>query len=706
VYVLALAYQNAKWNGSGRISWSGPGNRSIAKWTLLDGNELSRELLRLLVVSCNGQAYLNRLPFSLSALRGHSAGPLRTCHIRVLHHRTDRKGQPPLKATGGMVITECGKVRSLSRSRREISFEEYALHNPLSRTSPGRDFLLAYGDSLHAHDGNDDFDFNDPFFRKRRFHSLFSRTVFITDPSAFLGRLFYSGVRKKRFGPSGVLERLCRVLHTHLCLQVEHWLQKQVVASREWKALPPDLHPVLLPVFDAVRHTMDAFPKESAPLDLPGVIILDRPDRYCSEALLPAWLSLWDELFPHIQFFLNLPPSQHILAPDGVRTRMLPMPVARDEKSRGASKRASADILLIDVDSRLPNLALMKLSRYFKEQGRQVTFARGAALIPSAREVYASCVFTLPASSRKVTALKGFYGDRLVLGGSGIDPLKRLPPEVEMLPPDYGLYPELGDRAIGFLSRGCPLNCPFCIVPLKEGPPRQVSDLGTLTEGGRRRKLILLDDNILSLPGVEAILEEMASSKILVNFTQTLDLRFVNGARAGLLRKIDCYNTRFTRPNYYFSLNDAANLALVRDRYEMFGFRSRENVEFVCMYGYNTTFTEDVSRFSFLQTLPGAYVFTQRYQPIPGGPAPKLDGFLDGNPERLIEELIGINYHQNMKSMETYYRWVSRRYVESFGNLHMPLVDTIFRYNRRQSKGLYIATMAGMKEGRSNIGKS
>jgi len=698
MYILALAYQNAKLNGSGWLSWSGCGDRSIAKWTLLEGDELSRELLRLLVVSCNGQAFLERLPFSFSTLRGNSAAPLRTSHIRVLHHRTDGGGQTDLKATGGTVITECGKVRPLSRSRREIYFEDHVVRNPLSRTSPRRDFLLAYGDSLRAHDGDDDFDFIDPFFRTRRFHSLFSQDVFLTDPAVFLGRLFYRGVMKNRLIPSRVMEQLCRVLRKHLLLEVNHWLNKHLVASQEWKALPPDLRLVLLPLLDAIRLTMDAFPKEPAPLDLPGVIILDRPDRYCREALLPAWLSLWDELFPSVQFFLAIPSSQHTLAPDRVRKGVLPLPIPRGKESSTASKRAPADILLIDVDSRLPNLALMKLSRYFKERGRQVALARGAALVPSAPEVYASCIFTSPASSRKVTALRGFYGDRLVLGGSGIDPQKRLPPEIELLPPDYGLYPEFEDRAIGFLSRGCPLHCPFCIVPLKEGPPRQVSDLKTLTEGGQRRKLILLDDNLLSLPGVEAVLEEMASSKVLVNFTQTLDLRFVNPARARLLRSIHCSNTRFTRVNYYFSLNDAANLPLVRDKYEMFGFHSKDNVEFVCMYGYNTTFAEDVSRFRFLRTLPGAYVFTQRYQPIPGGPKPTLDDFFEGNPERLIEELIGIDYHQNMKSMEMYYCWVSRRYAVSFGKLYMPLVDTIFRYNHRHSKGRYIATLAGVKK--------
>jgi radical SAM superfamily enzyme YgiQ (UPF0313 family) len=87
-----------------------------------------------------------------------------------------------------------------------------------------------------------------------------------------------------------------------------------------------------------------------------------------------------------------------------------------------------------------------------------------------------------------------------------------LPDNIENIPPDYDLYPELGDRAIGFLTRGCPFRCAFCIVPAKEGRPRQVSDLDTLLAG--RRKLILLDDNILSHPKAVDLLEEIASRNI------------------------------------------------------------------------------------------------------------------------------------------------------------------------------------------------
>jgi hypothetical protein len=51
-----------------------------------------------------------------------------------------------------------------------------------------------------------------------------------------------------------------------------------------------------------------------------------------------------------------------------------------------------------------------------------------------------------------------------------------------------------------------------------------------------------------------------------------------------------------------------------------------------------------------------------------------------------------------MKSMEKYYRWAIKRYVESFGRSHKNLVDTIFRYNKKGMKGRYIATLAGTRK--------
>ena len=250
----------------------------------------------------------------------------------------------------------------------------------------------------------------------------------------------------------------------------------------------------------------------------------------------------------------------------------------------------------------------------------------------------------------------------------------------------------MGDKAIGFLTRGCPFQCLFCIVPQKEGVPRQVSSLEELLQN--RTKVVLLDDNILAHPQADDFLSEMAERNLEVNFNQTLDLRLVNKERAGLLRRISCRNYRFSRSNYHFSLNNTDHFEAIRRIYGYFGFQNRiDNVEFVCMYGFDTTLAEDVERFRFLRSLPGAYVFVQQYRPIPNGKEAELLDFFDDQADDLIDQLIKICFQQNMKSMEQYYRWLSRLYFERFGKLHMPLVDTIFRYNLRDRKGMYITSM-------------
>lgn len=80
-------------------------------------------------------------------------------------------------------------------------------------------------------------------------------------------------------------------------------------------------------------------------------------------------------------------------------------------------------------------------------------------------------------------------------------------------------------------------------------------------------------------------------------------------------------------------------------------FKSRDNVEFVCMYGYNTTLAQDVNRFKFLRSLPGAYVFVQQYRPIQRGPEPRRNFFFDDKADELIDELIGVCFTQNMKNI-------------------------------------------------------
>lgn len=692
MHILHLYFENAQENGDGELCLNGRTDE-VAKWTLLASGQASRELLRMIAIGCGGTRLLPHLPFALERLCRGPGNPLQVECILAVHPRYPSQQQDRGLWGSGIRMDENGSVRNLRRE--EYRFLPYDMPSRRAKTGIGDSwlFLLGYGPEPKHHDETDDFDFTDPFFRLTRFQSLFCDGALLTDPVDFLTRIHYRGAKWKRLGAMHVLERFARLITKYFAIDTASWMETECDFKRQWLSLAPWQQRIVLPALDAARHLLDAYPKHSKPLDIPGLILFDRPDQMCTEELFPRWARFMDELFPEMQFLVTLDDQSRLRFPGELLARTCPLPMVTERPSKHPARAPQGAILLVDVDSRLPNLALMKLSRHFKEQGRHVILARHEAFMKGVDAVYASGVFCRPLTQNRIDSLCRYYGNALVVGGSGIDLEKRLPPEIEKLPADYTLYPELGDRAMGFLTRGCPFHCPFCVVPIKEGQPRQVADLDELLLDGRR-KLLLLDDNILAHPRAGDFLEEMAVRNLHVNFTQTLDLRLLDDEKVQLLKRIHCSNLRFTRRVMHFSLNDSRNLEEVRRQYQTFDFTRRDNVEFICMYGFNTTLAEDVERFRFLRSLPGAYVFVQEYQPVPGGPPAKLEGFFDECADRLIDELIRIQFTQNMKSMEKYYRWVSKRYAQTFGRLHQGLVDTIFRYNNRQRKGLYLATMA------------
>jgi hypothetical protein len=119
-------------------------------------------------------------------------------------------------------------------------------------------------------------------------------------------------------------------------------------------------------------------------------------------------------------------------------------------------------VLLVDVDSLQPNLALMKLSAHHKAQGDTVGWHIGDPDL-----VYASIVFKK--NRYKSDGLRFMHPDaKIVVGGSGFDLSTRLEAEIENIKPDYDLYPDQA-YSMGFTTRGCTRRCRFCIVPQKEG---------------------------------------------------------------------------------------------------------------------------------------------------------------------------------------------------------------------------------------------
>lgn len=195
-----------------------------------------------------------------------------------------------------------------------------------------------------------------------------------------------------------------------------------------------------------------------------------------------------------------------------------------------SSKKRPMKIGLVDVDghSGFPNLALMRLSSYHKARGDIVDWWNGFEEYDC---VYMSKVFTFSPDMDTV-----IRATEVIRGGTGYKDYSSLPPEIEATYPDYSIYPHF-KQAIGFLTRGCIRNCPWCIVPRKEG---KIHPAATWQEIKRpdSREIIFMDNNVLACDHGLQQIEDMGGKPVWVDFNQGLDARLIDMEAAKLLSRL------------------------------------------------------------------------------------------------------------------------------------------------------------------------
>lgn len=256
-------------------------------------------------------------------------------------------------------------------------------------------------------------------------------------------------------------------------------------------------------------------------------------------------------------------------------------------------------VLIINIDSKLPNLALKKIEKYHIDKGDKVIFD-----FPLARNIvdqtYVSCIFSW--NKRLCDEYKGAE-----IGGSGYDIIKKLPEEIELVKPHINL---------GFTTRGCIRHCEFCVVQAKEGAIRIVGDLLDLWDGsqyfinkyGKKQRTIItiLDNNILALPKhFKLVCRQAREKKLCLDFNQGLDHRLLNQEIVDEMKTISHLEFRFAfdHPSYKPTVEKAIKLLQKNKINRCFWY-------VIC--GYNTTIQEDLDRLNFLRDYnQNAYV--QRY---------------------------------------------------------------------------------------------
>ena len=175
-----------------------------------------------------------------------------------------------------------------------------------------------------------------------------------------------------------------------------------------------------------------------------------------------------------------------------------------------------------------PNLALMKISAYHKARGDMVEWWC-AINNPQYGAVYSSKVFDF-------TPENLYLPETVIKGGTGYGLYAELPPEIDGLSPDYSIYPEC-DYAIGYITRGCPNKCRWCVVPAKEGNIRPYADWRDIVRQDTK-KLVLMDNNILACEYGINQLAELSATDYRVDLNQGMDARLVTPEIADIIARV------------------------------------------------------------------------------------------------------------------------------------------------------------------------
>lgn len=261
---------------------------------------------------------------------------------------------------------------------------------------------------------------------------------------------------------------------------------------------------------------------------------------------------------------------------------------------------------LIDVDGHnFPNLPLMKISAWHKQHGDQVEWY-SPMFSGHMDKVYMSKVFTFTEDYQY-----HIDADEIVRGGTGYyypDGGANLPYEIEHIYPDYSLYPQFNDTAFGFLTRGCPRGCEFCIVGKKEGLKSfKVADLSEFWKG--QKNIELCDPNMFACKDWKELSKQLVDSNAWINFNQGCDIRVMTKEKAEMIKQMKVKMIHFAWDRYE---DKDIIVPKFKEFKEITGWDKRKLTVYV-LCNFNTTHEQDLERIYTLRDL-GYWPYVMIYE--------------------------------------------------------------------------------------------
>lgn len=182
---------------------------------------------------------------------------------------------------------------------------------------------------------------------------------------------------------------------------------------------------------------------------------------------------------------------------------------------------------LINIEPKIVNTAYMQISQYHKQKDDFVEW-----WTPLEHRqfdvVYCSSIFDYTNKSE--------IPDDVICGGTGFDVTSRLSKMMENCDYDYSIYPKCRKSFLWF-SRGCPRNCPWCVVPEKEGGihPVPVKNLNP-----RGEYIVVCDNNFFANPEWKRAIRCLQSLKLSCDF-QGIDVRSITKHQVLALTRLRHY---------------------------------------------------------------------------------------------------------------------------------------------------------------------
>ena len=244
-------------------------------------------------------------------------------------------------------------------------------------------------------------------------------------------------------------------------------------------------------------------------------------------------------------------------------------------------------ICLVNIDSKIPNIALHKTEKYYTSQGEEVKWNDWK----NCSNIYVSIIFNWNRNRAKQFEYLGAN-----IGGSGYSLETVLPKEIEK---------QKVKLNIGFTTRGCIRNCGFCIVPKKEGGIRVVGDIYDFWDG-KSKNLTILDNNILAVRDhFKLICSQINKENLVVDFNQGLDCRLLDNDVIETLKTTHHAELRF-------AFDDIKYKNVVEEKIKLLQSRGIKRCIWYVLVGYNSHITEDLERLNILRKYDQD-AFVQRY---------------------------------------------------------------------------------------------